>query len=79
MASEPEFKGDKEFLDGLPADKRQAFLAWFAELNKANTNERAFYANQPLETATGIECWFSFFEDELSPQEALDEDFACGD
>lgn len=79
MTPTPQFKSDEDFLNGLPADTRQAFLDWFVELNKANTNERAFYANQPLETATGIGCWFGFFKSGLTPEEALDEDFACAD
>jgi len=76
---EAKFKSDIEFLDSLTADKYASFAAWFAELNKANTNARIFYANQPLEEATGVECWFGYFKENLTPQEALDADFANAD
>lgn len=71
------YECDQRFLDNLSPEEGQAFSIWFHELNRLNTNTRAFYAGQPLETATGIECWYSFFRNQLTPQEALDEDFSC--
>jgi hypothetical protein len=65
---------DRQFLKGLPAGELGAFTAWFTELNKANTNNEAFYANQPLEIAKGIECWFGFYLSGMTPQQALKED-----
>lgn len=68
---------DRQFLENLQPEKLEAFTKWFKELNQFNTNDRVFYANQPLEIATGIECWAGFFEEKLTPQEALDEDYSC--
>lgn len=69
---------DRELLSKLTAEHRIVFLQWFVELNKANKDSEMFYSGQRLELATGIACWFEYFQSGFTPQMALNEDLLHG-
>lgn len=66
---------DKDLIESLCPAEHEKFIAWFAELNKVNSERKdAFYSGTKLEDSTGVICWFDYFVDGLKPSEALDED-----
>ena len=67
------FPSDEAFLKTLAPVTLREFSGWFDLLNKA-AEKVGYVEGIDMAEATGIECWFCYFEDGYSPEEALDED-----
>lgn len=76
------YPADKEMVAKLTPKQSREFGDWMANLEavmdewKAKHGVRP-YGDEPLSTATGLECWKTAFDDGKSPQEAFDEDRDC--
>lgn len=68
------FPSDAEFIATLPSETLAKFEAWFAELDREHEKQGINYCGGSLAKSTGIECWFSYFEDGYDPDEAIAED-----
>lgn len=76
MAELAQFHNDRILLDSLPAERRAAFEKYMAELDEECAKRGHPYGEGSLWTNTGAQCWFDFFEDEMTAADALDEDMS---
>ena len=73
---------DIAFLEALTNEARADFAKWMVELEAIHdkhgetTGLGRPYGDRPLHETTGLECWFVSFRDDMTPQEAFDEDRA---
>lgn len=66
------YPDDHDFLESLSEEVRLSFQSWFIELEQEDRESSGpGYSGQPLRVSSGIQCWFGFFKDGLSPQDAL--------
>ena len=69
------FPSDKVFLDGLSPEVLALFEIWWRQLEDRNIALGCLY-DSPLAQSTGVECWFSYYEDGYTPEDAIAEDYA---
>ncbi len=66
------YPDDHDFLESLSEEVRLSFQSWFIELEQEDRESSGpDYSGQPLRVSSGIQCWFGFFKDGLSPQDAI--------
>lgn len=67
---------DQAQLEAL-GPRRQEFEAWMAALNMESKKSGEPYGKGDIWDTTGPACWISFFEDNYTPADALEEDMTC--
>jgi hypothetical protein len=73
------YEGDVKLIASLSQEKFWEFEAWIIDLEDEmdrmaeRKNSPRVYA-RPLAESTGLECWASFFEDDMTPNEAIEAD-----
>lgn len=68
------YPADRDFLATLSAEQTASFGKWIIELQDEMVRRNYPYGPKPVAESTGLECWFSYFEDGLCPADALSED-----
>ena len=69
-------KQDKDLLGSMCENEKHKFNLWFCELNKAHSKTK-HYGDGDLTDLTGIHCWFDYFVDGYTAEEAISEDFSA--
>ncbi|WP_061026294.1 hypothetical protein [Bradyrhizobium sp. CCH5-F6] len=77
MQPNERFPADLDLLAKLKPETRDAFEKFMVDLDAEHVKREAPYGRGSLWQITGAECWYSFFEDGMSPAEALDEDMSA--
>lgn len=72
--SEPTWPADRKLMAALTAEQHWKFTEWMRELDAAHVKRGSPYGAGSLWKLTGAECWWGFFEEGLSPKDALIED-----
>lgn len=60
----------------VTGERRTKFEAWMARLETEHVRLGRPYGEKPIAEITGPMCWLSFFDDEMSPADALHEDLS---
>lgn len=68
---------EKVLLSNFDSEELNKFSEWFKQLETVHCNCGSPYGSESLVIATGIECWYSFFEGGSSPSEALEVDLSA--
>lgn len=77
MEANERFPADLELLNKIGPEKSAAFESFMADLDAEHAKREAPYGRGSLWQITGAECWYSFFEDGMSPSDALNEDMSA--
>lgn len=77
MSDNKRFQGDIELLNKIGPDQAAAFEKFMSDLDAEHAKRGTPYGSGSLWQNTGAECWYSFFEDGMSPSDALDEDMSA--
>lgn len=74
MEANERFPADLELLAKITPENREGFEKYMTELDAEHAKRDAPYGRGSFWQITGAECWYAFYEDGMSPAEALDED-----
>jgi len=77
MDTSNRFPADVDLMNELSPEDRANFERWMAALDAEHAKLGSPYGRGSLWQLTGAECWHSFFEDGMPPDEALHEDMGA--